>query len=84
MFGHPTKPSLRVARQVTWLDHDNSQAVSRYLGLTTRVVESPLLTAVNAADRQSVRLVEVPHCSVALEFSVLHHKTMAGPVAVDR
>jgi hypothetical protein len=57
--------------------------MGRDLLVAARVVESPLLAAVNTADRQAMWLVEVCNRPVMLNFAVLHDETVAGPVAVD-
>src|SRR6266511_121436 len=78
------QPAAAIARQLRRLDHDEAQAVRRYLLVAASVVERPLLTSVDPADRHTMRLVEMRNGQVVLHFAVLHHQPVAGPEAVNR
>ncbi|MFI9611391.1 IS3 family transposase [Streptomyces sp. NPDC052023] len=78
------EPSATVRVEVGRTDHDQPQSVRGNLRITPGVVQRPLLAPMDAADGEPVGLVEVGYGLVVLEFPVLDHELVAGPVGVDR
>ncbi|MEX2237897.1 MAG: hypothetical protein WEB00_10220 [Dehalococcoidia bacterium] len=73
-----------VGIEVAGPDHHNSQSVSRDQRISSFVVTLPLDSSVNAADRQSVRFVEMGVWFVVLALSIFDDDLVARIIGVNR
>jgi hypothetical protein len=71
-----SQPAGRRGGQVTGTNDHEAKAVGRELLLATLVVEAPLLTAVDAAHRQAIGLVEVSDGLVVLPLSIFDDQSV--------
>jgi hypothetical protein len=78
---HPVLVRIRLTLVVL---ANETQAARRYLLVAAGIVERPLQSTMNSADRQAIRLVDVRDRTVVLSFAILHHHTVVSPVAVHR
>src|SRR5215213_7736600 len=69
------QPSPDIATDVTRCDHPEQESMRRNLCVPTLVVDPPLGSPVDAADREPVRLVEELDRLVVLQLAVFNDET---------
>jgi len=83
LIGVSSQPASWRCVEVSWSDHDQSDAVGGDELIATGVVQRALNSAVDTADGQPIGLVEMRDRLVVLELAVLDNDIACWPIAID-